>query len=138
MGAQPLSGIHLLGEQLARAWARHRRNHQALRAGLSTLGIDYAAQAGHELPQLNAVKIPEGIDDVTVRKALLERFKIEIGAGLGAFKGEVWRIGLMGYGSRKENVVKLLSALEELLIEQHHRCERGAAVAAANLHFARD
>ncbi len=126
----------LLEEGLEASWARHRRNHEALRAGLSTLGIGYATQAGHELPQLNAVMIPEGIDDVAVRKALLERFNIEIGAGLGVFKGKVWRIGLMGYGSRKENITKLLSALEDLFLEQGQRCERGAAVAAANLHLA--
>ena len=72
------------------------------KAGLAAIGIDYATQAGHELPQLNAVRIPDGVDDVAVRKALLERFDIEIGAGLGAFKGKVWRIGLMGYGSRQK------------------------------------
>ena len=126
----------LLEEGLEASWARHRRNYEALRAGLSTLGIGYATQAGHELPQLNAVMIPEGIDDVAIRKALLERFNIEIGAGLGVFKGKVWRIGLMGYGSRKENITKLLSALEDLFLEQGQRCERGAAVAAANLHLA--
>jgi alanine-glyoxylate transaminase/serine-glyoxylate transaminase/serine-pyruvate transaminase len=127
----------VLEEGLEAAWARHRRNHEALRAGLSTLGIAYASQAGHELPQLNAVRIPEGIDDMTVRKALLERFNIEIGAGLGAFKGKVWRIGLMGYSSRKDNVVKLLSALEELLLEQRYRCERGAAISAAIAYYER-
>jgi alanine-glyoxylate transaminase/serine-glyoxylate transaminase/serine-pyruvate transaminase len=121
----------VLEEGLEAAWARHRKNHEALRAGLAMLGIDYATQAGHELPQLNAVRIPEGVDDVKVRKALLERFNIEIGAGLGAFKGKVWRIGLMGYGSRPENVFKLLDALEQLLAEQSVRVERGASVAAA-------
>jgi alanine-glyoxylate transaminase / serine-glyoxylate transaminase / serine-pyruvate transaminase len=126
----------LLTEGLEASWTRHRTNHEALRAGLAELGISYATQAGHELPQLNAVKIPAGVDDAAVRKALLERYNIEIGSGLGALKGKVWRIGLMGYGSRKENVLKLLAALEELLIEQGHRCERGAAVAAANSHFA--
>lgn len=121
----------MLEEGLEAAWARHRRHHEALRAGLAKLGIEYATQAGHELPQLNAVRIPTGVDDVTVRKALLERFHIEIGAGLGAFKGNVWRIGLMGYSSRRENVIKLLAALEELLIEQKQQCQRGAAVEAA-------
>jgi alanine-glyoxylate transaminase/serine-glyoxylate transaminase/serine-pyruvate transaminase len=121
----------VLEERLEASWARHRRNHEALRAGLETLGIGYATQAGHELPQLNAVKIPEGVDDAAVRKALLERFNIEIGAGLGAFKGKVWRIGLMGYSSRRENVLKVLAALEELLAEQKRPVERGAAVAAA-------
>lgn len=128
-------GLHeavrlVLEEGLEASWARHKRNHLALRAGLATLGIDYATQAGHELPQLNAVKIPEGIDDAAVRKALLERFNIEIGAGLGAFKGKVWRIGLMGCASRPENVTKLLDALETLLAEQGRKVERGAAAAA--------
>jgi alanine-glyoxylate transaminase/serine-glyoxylate transaminase/serine-pyruvate transaminase len=121
----------VLEEGLEACWARHRRNHKALRAGLATLGIGYATQTGHELPQLNAVKIPEGVDDVAVRKALLERFNIEIGAGLGAFKGQVWRIGLMGCSSRPENVFKLLDALEQLLAEQKQLVERGTAVAAA-------
>lgn len=121
----------VLEEGLEASWARHRRNHLALRAGLAKLGIDFATQAGHELPQLNAVRIPNGVDDVAVRKALLDRFNIEIGAGLGAFKGKVWRIGLMGYSSRPENVEKLLVALEILLGEQGQKVDRGAAVTAA-------
>lgn len=122
----------VLAEGLEASFARHRRNHQALKAGLAAIGIGYATKAGHELPQLNAVKIPEGVDDATVRKALLERFGIEIGAGLGAFKGKVWRIGLMGYGSRPNNVLLFLGALEQLLAEQGHKFEHGASVAAAN------
>jgi alanine-glyoxylate transaminase/serine-glyoxylate transaminase/serine-pyruvate transaminase len=126
----------VLGEGLESCWVRHKRNHEALKAGLSTLGIRYATQAGHELPQLNAVVIPDGIDDVAVRKSLLERFNIEIGAGLGAFKGKVWRIGLMGYGSRPENIVKLLEALETLLSEQGHKVESGVAIQAAQTSLA--
>lgn len=122
----------VLEEGLEACFARHRRNHLALKAGLAALGIEYATQAGHELPQLNAVRIPNGVDDVPVRKALLERFGIEIGAGLGVFKGKVWRIGLMGYSSRQTNVLLLLAALEQLLAEQGHKFEHGAAVAAAN------
>lgn len=122
----------VLEEGLEACFARHRRNHLALKAGLAALGIEYATQAGHELPQLNAVRIPNGVDDVPVRKALLERFGIEIGAGLGAFKGKVWRIGLMGYSSRQTNVLLLLAALEQLLAEQGHKFEHGAAIAAAN------
>jgi alanine-glyoxylate transaminase/serine-glyoxylate transaminase/serine-pyruvate transaminase len=121
----------VLEEGLEACWARHQRNHKALRAGLAALGIDYATQAGHELPQLNAVRVPDGVDDAAVRRGLLERFGIEIGAGLGAFKGKVWRIGLMGYSSLPENVTKLLAALEELLAEQKVSVERGTAVAAA-------
>jgi alanine-glyoxylate transaminase/serine-glyoxylate transaminase/serine-pyruvate transaminase len=122
----------VLEEGLDACFTRHRKNHVALKAGLAALGIDYATQVGHELPQLNAVRIPSGVDDATVRKGLLERFGIEIGAGLGAFKGKVWRIGLMGYSSRQTNVLILLAALEQLLAEQGHRFEHGAAIAAAN------
>ena len=122
----------VLEEGLDACFARHRLNHEALRAGLERLGMSLAAQEGHRLPQLNAVRIPDGVDDVAVRKALLGRFGIEIGAGLGAFKGQIWRIGLMGYASRSGNVLLLLSALEQLLAEQGHRFEAGAAVAAAN------
>jgi alanine-glyoxylate transaminase/serine-glyoxylate transaminase/serine-pyruvate transaminase len=122
----------VLEEGLDACFARHRKNHEALKAGLAAVGIDYATQPGRELPQLNAVRIPAGVDDAAVRKALLERFGIEIGAGLGAFKGKVWRIGLMGYSSRSVNVLVLLAALEQLLAEQGHGFDPGSGVAAAN------
>jgi alanine-glyoxylate transaminase/serine-glyoxylate transaminase/serine-pyruvate transaminase len=122
----------ILEEGLEAAFARHRQNHEALKAGLAAIGMEYATQAGHALPQLNAVRIPAGIEDAAVRKALLEQFNIEIGAGLGAFKGKVWRIGLMGYASRKNNVFLLLAALEQLLAQYGHQFEHGAAIAAAN------
>jgi alanine-glyoxylate transaminase/serine-glyoxylate transaminase/serine-pyruvate transaminase len=119
-------------EGLQNCFARHNRNHEALKAGLAALGIEYTAQAGHQLPMLNAVRIPPGVDDAAVRSGLLNRFGIEIGGGLGDFKGKVWRIGLMGYGSRQNNVLVLLAALEQLLAEQKHRFEHGASIAAAN------
>jgi len=119
-------------EGLENCHARHLRNHKALKAGLAALGIKYASAENHTLPQLNAVHIPPGIDDATVRNGLLNRFGIEIGAGLGAFKGKVWRIGLMGYGSRPANVLLFLSALEQLLAEQGHKFNHGAAISAAN------
>jgi alanine-glyoxylate transaminase/serine-glyoxylate transaminase/serine-pyruvate transaminase len=78
------------------------------------------------------VKIPAGVDDATVRRGLLERFGIEIGGGLGDFKGKVWRIGLMGYGARANNVLLVLAALEQLLAEQGAKFDRGGGVAAAN------
>jgi len=81
---------------------------------------------------LNAVRVPDGVDDVTIRSGLLNRFGIEIGGGLGAFKGKVWRIGLMGYASRPANVLLLLSALEQLLPEQGYQFEHGSSIAAAN------
>ena len=122
----------VLDEGLEQCFARHALNHAALKAGLAAVGIGYAAREGCQLPMLNAVRIPAGIDDAIVRRGLLERYGIEIGGGLGDFKGKAWRIGLMGYGSRPNNVLLLLSALEELLDEQGHKFEHGASVAAAN------
>ena len=126
----------ILEEGLESCFLRHERNHQALRAGLEALGIRYAAQPGRELPMLNAVWIPDGVDDVAVRRGLLDRFGIEIGGGLGEFKGRAWRIGLMGYASRAENVLKFLAALEQLLAEQHYEFTPGASIAAANAVYA--
>jgi alanine-glyoxylate transaminase/serine-glyoxylate transaminase/serine-pyruvate transaminase len=121
----------VLEEGLEHCYARHMLNHRALKAGLTALGIRYAAQEGHQLPQLNAVLIPEGIDDAAVRNGLLNRFGIEIGGGLGAYKGKAWRIGLMGHTARPNNVYLLLSALEQLLAEQGYQFDHGAGVAAA-------
>jgi alanine-glyoxylate transaminase/serine-glyoxylate transaminase/serine-pyruvate transaminase len=122
----------LLEEGLENSFARHRKNQQALQTGLAAIGIEYATQAGHALPQLNAVRIPAGVDDAAVRKLLLDQFNIEIGAGLGAFKGKVWRIGLMGYSSRQTNVLVFLAALEQILAGLGHKFQHGSAVAAAN------
>ena len=121
----------ILEEGLESCHARHMRNHEALKTGLAALGITYSAREGHQLPMLNAVRIPSGVDDGQVRSALLQKFGIEIGGGLGAFKGKVWRIGLMGYGSRSANVYLFLSALEQVLADQGYSFEHGASVAAA-------
>ena len=126
--------LRLLDEEgLDKSFARHALNHQALAAGLAAIGIGYAAAEGHRLPTLNAVRVPAGVDDAWVRRELLMRFGIEIGAGLGDFKGKVWRIGLMGHASRAKNVLLFLAALEQLLGEQKHRFPAGASVAAANV-----
>lgn len=122
-------------EGLENCFARHLRNHRALKAGLAAIGIKYSAQEGHQLPMLNAVFVPEGVDDAAIRSALLNRFGIEIGAGLGAYKGKVWRIGLMGFGSRPVNVLLFLSALEQLLSEQNYQFAAGASIAAANCSY---
>ncbi len=126
----------VLEEGLEPRWRRHALQHRALKAGLAAMGIGYAAAEGAQLPTLNAVRIPTGVDDAAVRRKLLERFGIEIGGGLGPFKGQVWRIGLMGYGAREANVLLFLSALELLLAEQGHRFDPGASVAAANKVYA--
>ena len=130
-------GLHeaariILEEGLEACFQRHAQNHQALKAGLAALDIHYTAQEGHQLPMLNAVRIPDGVDDAQVRSSLLNRFGIEIGSGLGAFKGKVWRIGLMGYGSRASNVLLFLAALEQLLAEQNYGFDPGSSIAAAN------
>jgi alanine-glyoxylate transaminase/serine-glyoxylate transaminase/serine-pyruvate transaminase len=122
----------ILEEGLESCFARHALNHRALKAGLAAIGIGYAAPEGQQLPMLNAVRVPAGVDEARMRGELLQRFGIEIGAGLGAFKGKVWRIGLMGYGARPQNVYLLLSALEQLLAEQGHKFDHGASIAAAN------
>jgi alanine-glyoxylate transaminase/serine-glyoxylate transaminase/serine-pyruvate transaminase len=122
----------VLEEGLSERFARHRRNHEALKAGLSALEIGYAAAEGRQLPQLNAVRIPQGCDDLAVRKRLLSEFGIEIGGGLGEFKGKVWRIGLMGYGSRPNNVLLFLAALEKCLLAAGVAIDAGAGIAAAN------
>lgn len=121
----------ILEEGLDACFARHALNHRALKAGLAAIGVKYAAQEGHQLPMLNAVHVPAGVDEARVRSDLLNRFGIEIGAGLGAFKGKVWRIGLMGYGARPANVYLVLSALEQLLAEQGYKFTHGASIAAA-------
>jgi alanine-glyoxylate transaminase/serine-glyoxylate transaminase/serine-pyruvate transaminase len=127
-----LEALRIVKEEgLENRWARHWANHRMLKRGLAAIGIDYVAQAGYELPMLNAVSVPEGVDDAKVRKQLLEEFGIEIGAGLGVFKGRVWRIGLMGAASTKSNVMLFLAALEKCLADQGHKFPRGASIAAA-------
>jgi alanine-glyoxylate transaminase/serine-glyoxylate transaminase/serine-pyruvate transaminase len=122
-------------EGLEARWQRHLANHRALKAGLAALGIAYAAAEGHQLPQLNTVHIPMGVDDLAVRRQLLAEFGIEIGGGLGDFKGKIWRIGLMGHTSRANNVLVFLAALEKCLAAQSVAFSAGAGVAAAANEF---
>jgi alanine-glyoxylate transaminase/serine-glyoxylate transaminase/serine-pyruvate transaminase len=125
-------GLRLLHEEgLDARWARHVRNHRALKAGLNALGLKYSAKEGNQLPQLNAVFVPAGVDDLSVRKRLLTEFGIEIGGGLGDFKGKVWRIGLMGHNSRPGPVFTVLAALEQCLRGAGVKVTPGAGVAAA-------
>ncbi len=130
-------GLRLvLEEGLEARWARHIANHRAIKAGLTAMGLEYSAAEGHQLPQLNAVKIPAGVDDLTVRKKLLNDFGIEIGGGLGDFKGKVWRIGLMGHNSRANCVFQVLGALEQCLLSVGCKVAPGAGIAAANKVYA--
>src|SRR4051812_27115812 len=108
----------VLEEGLEKRFARHREMSALLKKGLGEMGIGYASQEGHSLPMLNAVKIPDGVDDVVVRKRLLEEYGIEIGGGLGVFKGKVWRVGLMGTSASRRNVALVVAALKEILGER--------------------
>jgi alanine-glyoxylate transaminase / serine-glyoxylate transaminase / serine-pyruvate transaminase len=119
-------------EGLEARHARHMLNHRAIKAGLGAMGIEYVTAEGHQLPQLNCVRIPGGIDDLAVRKRLLADWGIEIGGGLGPLKGQAWRIGLMGYGSRQGNVTLFLAALETCLRDLGVSLEPGAALEAAS------
>lgn len=122
----------ILEEGLEARFERHMRNHLALKAGLKALGIEYSVPEGQQLPTLNSVWIPERVDDVAVRKQLLNQFGIEIGGGLGPVKGKTWRIGLMGEASTERNVLLFLGALERCLPDQGATIAAGAGVAAAN------
>ena len=132
-----LYGLHealviLQEEGLEAAWARHRTNHLALRAGLEAMGLGFVVPEAERLPQLNAIAIPTGVDDAAVRGLLLADYSLEIGAGLGAMAGKVWRIGLMGYGSNPRNVRYCLAALEDVLGRLKAPIARGVALDAAN------
>ncbi|QBG34973.1 pyridoxal-phosphate-dependent aminotransferase family protein [Litorilituus sediminis] len=105
----------LQNEGIENSWQRHQQQHDKLALGLADLGLDFIVPKEERLPQLNAVYIPNNIDDAKVRQYLLNEYNLEIGAGLGQFAGEAWRIGLMGYAARNENVVLCLSALKEAL-----------------------
>jgi alanine-glyoxylate transaminase/serine-glyoxylate transaminase/serine-pyruvate transaminase len=130
-----LYGLHealvlLQEEGLENAWARHDKNHRALRAGLEVMGLSFLVNEDYRLPQLNAVNIPAGVDEATVRSKLLSDYDLEIGAGLGTLAGKVWRIGLMGHASNMKNVMYCLGALEAVLMEMNAPIESGAVTAA--------
>ena len=136
-----LFGLHealllLKEEGLENTWARHTRHHLALKAGLETMGIKYLVKAEQRLPQMNAVYVPEGINEAEVRKTLLNKFNLEIGAGLGPLAGKIWRFGLMGYSCKQENVMLCLSSLTSVLADMGVAVEIGAAEAAARANYA--
>jgi len=123
--------VMLEEEGLENAWARHQKHHLALRAGLEAMGIGFLVDEESRLPQLNSVFIPEGVDDAAVRTALLKNYNLEIGAGLGALAGKVWRIGLMGTACTQKNVMLCLDALENTLASMDAPIKVGVAAQAA-------
>jgi alanine-glyoxylate transaminase/serine-glyoxylate transaminase/serine-pyruvate transaminase len=118
-------------EGLEARFARHALNAAALKAGLAAMGIGIHTAQGHQLPQLTCARIPDGVDDLAVRRRLLRQWGIEIGGGLGSLKDRAWRIGLMGHSCQRGNVTLLLAALETCLREVDCPLEPGAALAAA-------
>ncbi|MEJ6590481.1 MAG: alanine--glyoxylate aminotransferase family protein [SAR86 cluster bacterium] len=130
-----LYGLHealvvLHEEGLASSWSRHAGNHNALKAGLEAMGLTFVVPEAERLPQLNLVSVPEGVDEASVRKQLLQQYNLEIGAGLGSLAGRVWRIGLMGFASNPKNVLFCVNALEAVLSQYNAPIHRGVATSA--------
>ncbi|OFW54568.1 MAG: alanine--glyoxylate aminotransferase [Actinobacteria bacterium RBG_13_35_12] len=124
----------VLEEGLENCFIRHKLNSNALIAGLEAMGLKMLVSEDFRLPELNAVYIPKEIDDLTVRRTLLNEYGIEIGGGLGKFKGKIWRIGLMGYSSKKANVMLFLSALEDILTYLGYKINERGIIAAADIY----
>lgn len=135
----PISMIYALREGLAlileegleQVYARHRLNGEALQAGLIGMGLKLLVDEQYRLPELTSVLVPEEVQDVEVRKRLLQLYNIEIGGGLGELKGKIWRVGLMGHTCRRRNVLTFLSALEDILIQLGYRTENGFGIREA-------
>ena len=122
----------VLEEGLEARWERHRTNQLALIAGIEALGLELLVKKPEErLPTVTAVMIPKGVDDVKLRNQLLDEFNLEIAGGIGALKGKIWRVGLMGFCSQKQFVLLFLGAIEKVLGDQGLRVPAGAGVAAA-------
>ena len=127
-----LEALMLIEEEgLQNRFERHLRNHRALVAGVEAMGLEMLVEAEYRLPTLNTIRVPEGIDEAKVRGYLLETFNLEIGAGLGALAGQVWRVGLMGYSSSAENVLFFLSAISRALAIQDCKTDLAAGSDAA-------
>lgn len=125
-------GYRLLYEEgLENRIARHALNKRALVAGIRAMGLEIFGEENNQMPTLTCVYVPEGINDIEVREELVNHFKIEIAASFGVLTGKIWRIGNMGYSSRKENVLLMLGALEVILIKHHASIIQGKAVLAA-------
>ncbi|MCR4346869.1 MAG: alanine--glyoxylate aminotransferase family protein [Sulfuricaulis sp.] len=131
-----LYGLHealamLQEEGLEHSWARHQHHHLALRSGIEAMGLSFLVKEPVRLPQLNAIMVPEGVDDAVLRSRLLNDYNLEIGAGLGTLAGKIVRIGLMGYGANMKNVMYCLEALEAVLADMRAPIRTGVAMNAA-------
>jgi len=131
-----LYGLHealamLQEEGLENSWARHRHQHLALRSGIEAMGLALLVHESARLPQLNAIVVPEGVDEAVLRSRLLNEYNLEIGAGMGSLAGKIVRIGLMGYGANMKNVMYCLEALEAVLADMRAPIHTGVAMNAA-------
>ncbi|MBM3776732.1 MAG: alanine--glyoxylate aminotransferase family protein [Acidimicrobiia bacterium] len=132
-----LEALILIDEEgLEQRWARHRRHHVAFIAALEAMGLSLLPAPADRLHTLHAVRVPDGVDEASVRRMLLDRWQIEIGGGLGPLAGRIWRVGLMGAGSTSDTLLTLLDALERALTAHGHRLEPGAGRAAATASLA--
>jgi alanine-glyoxylate transaminase / serine-glyoxylate transaminase / serine-pyruvate transaminase len=126
-----LEALLLIHEEgLANRFARHLKNHKALVAGVEALGLEMLVNKQYRLPTLNTVLIPEGVDDIKLRRYLLEKFKLDIGGGFGRLKGKVWRVGLMGYSSSADNVLFFIPAISRALALQGFKTDLAAGLDA--------
>lgn len=127
-----LESLVAIGEEgLDARWQRHERHHRALAAALDALGLSLLPPEGERLWTLNAVRVPDGVDEAAIRRTLLDEFNIEIGAGLGPLAGRIWRVGLMGAGSTMSNVLLFISALERVLRRAGHTLPAASAAVSA-------
>lgn len=138
-----LYGLHealviLEEEGLEDAWARHQKHHLALSAGFEAMGLGFAVPEAERLPQLNVVQVPAGVDEARVRSRLLDEYQLEVGAGLGALAGKVWRVGLMGHSCNLKNVLLCVGAFETILADEGAAVETGVAESAAHRAFSGD
>jgi alanine-glyoxylate transaminase/serine-glyoxylate transaminase/serine-pyruvate transaminase len=109
-------GLRIVAEEgLQNRWNRHRQNAEFLWSGLADIGLACHVAEDYRLPSLTTVRVPEGVDEGAIRSRMLQEYNIEIAGGLGELKGKIWRVGLMGFSSRKENIITLLEAFRRLL-----------------------
>ena len=134
---EALRAVH--EEGLAPRFARHRLHGDALRAGIAALGLTLFGREAphHRLPFLTPVVVPDGVDELRVRRRLIDEFGIEIGAAFGPLQGKIWRIGTMGYSAQRQNVLLCLAALEHVLRAEGWRAAPAAGVEAALAHYKR-
>ena len=121
----------ILEEGLENRYARHIKNHKALVAGIEAMGLKLIVDKEYRLPPLTTIHAPEGVNEAEVRKQLMDQYKMEIGGGLGDFKGKAWRIGIMGYACTQANVMLVLTALGNVLESKGQKIDKKGALEAA-------